>query len=143
VTLRHGTHAGAGGARTGDSAETIRLDRWLWQARFFKTRSLACSAIASGHVRVNGQRVSRPARAVRPGDALTFRFGDAVAVVRIRATGARRGPATEARMLYDLLEEPDNAGTKVAGVGKGTQSRLNDGEDRITSAMPQTGNPDP
>jgi len=143
VTLRHATPAGAGCGEPGDSAETVRLDRWLWQARFFKTRSLSSREIAAGHVRVNGQRVTRPARAVRPGDTLTFRFGNAVAVVRIRATGERRGPAPEARTLYDFVEEQIAAGPKVADSAAGTRGALNDGKDRITSAVPQTGNSDP
>jgi len=87
-------------------ASRIRLDKWLWHARFFKTRSLASKQVSGGHVRVNGNRVSKPAQAVAPEDVLTFVQGDAVRVVRILAPGTRRGPASEAQTLYDDLTEP-------------------------------------
>ncbi|ROU03334.1 RNA-binding S4 domain-containing protein [Histidinibacterium lentulum] len=82
---------------------TLRLDKWLWQARFFKTRGLAAAIVSGGRVRVDGSPVSKPARAVGPGDVLTFPQGDAVRVVRILALGTRRGPAPEARALYEDL----------------------------------------
>ncbi|EAR51206.1 S4 domain protein [Oceanicola granulosus HTCC2516] len=85
---------------------TIRLDKWLWQARFFKSRSLAAEIVGNGRVRVDGQPVSKPARAVGAGDVLTFPQGQAVRVVRILALGTRRGPAPEARALYDDLSPP-------------------------------------
>ena len=80
--------------------ETIRLDKWLWYARFFKTRSLASKLVSAGHVRVNGVRAGKPAQAVGAGDTLTFAQGDAIRVVEIAACGARRGPAPEAQTLY-------------------------------------------
>lgn len=86
----------------------LRLDKWLWQARFFKTRSLATKQIASGHVRVNGARAGKPAHAVGPGDVLTFVQARQVRVVEIIALGDRRGPAPEAQALYnDLTEKPE------------------------------------
>ena len=88
---------------------TLRLDKWLWQARFFKTRSLAAGVVSAGRVRVDGQPVSRPARAVGPGDVLTFPQGRAIRVVRILALGLRRGPAPEARALYEDLAPPGPA----------------------------------
>jgi len=81
----------------------LRLDKWLWQARFFRTRTLAAGQVAEGQVRLNGARVTRPAQAVGPGDVLTFVQGSRVRVVRIAALGARRGPAAEARALYEDL----------------------------------------
>ena len=81
----------------------IRLDKWLWQARFFKSRSLATGAVQAGHVRVNGQRVTKAAQSVGPGDVLTFAQGERVRVVRLTGIGARRGPAGEAQALYDDL----------------------------------------
>ena len=78
----------------------MRLDKWLWQARFFKTRALAAEVIEAGHVRVNGTRVSRPGRDISTGDVLTFPQGTRIRVVRILALGQRRGPATEAQALY-------------------------------------------
>jgi ribosome-associated heat shock protein Hsp15 len=87
-------------------AEDIRLDKWLWHARLFKTRSLAAAAVEGGHVRVNGTRVSRPGRAVRPGDTLTLIQGGRVRVLRILAPGTRRGPAPEAATLYRAIDAP-------------------------------------
>ena len=87
----------------------LRLDRWLWQARFFKTRGIARAAISAGRVRVNGRHVTKPGAAVAPGDVLTFVQGGAARVVRIRALGLRRGPATEARGLYEDLVAPATA----------------------------------
>lgn len=84
----------------------IRLDKWLWQARFFKTRTLAAKEVAAGHVRVNGARVSKPAQAVGPQDVLTFAQASQVRVVRILEPGTRRGPAPEAQALYADLSDP-------------------------------------
>ncbi|MCG3267303.1 RNA-binding S4 domain-containing protein [Yoonia sp. I 8.24] len=81
--------------------QTIRLDKWLWQARFFKSRSLAAGVVTSGKVRIDGTPVSKPARGVGAGDVLTFTQADATKVVRILDLGTRRGPAPEAQALYD------------------------------------------
>ena len=84
----------------------IRLDKWLWQARFFKSRSLASKICAKGHVRVDGQVVRKAHYVVRVGHVLTFRTAKKnICVVRIAALGERRGPAAEAQMLYSELEE--------------------------------------
>ncbi|WP_428515580.1 RNA-binding S4 domain-containing protein [Roseovarius sp.] len=84
----------------------IRLDKWLWHARFFKTRSLATKLVTGGHVRVNSQRVSKASSSVRPGDVLTFPKERDIRVIRIVAVGERRGPAPEAQALYDDLDPP-------------------------------------
>jgi ribosome-associated heat shock protein Hsp15 len=92
------------------AAQKLRLDKWLWQARFFKSRTLAAEVIAEGHVRVNGTRVSRPGRDIVEGDTLTFPQGARIRVIRITALGQRRGPATEAQTLYldlDPSSTPD------------------------------------
>ena len=86
---------------------TIRLDKWLWYARFFKTRGLASRVVAGGHVRVNSDRAAKPAVAVGPGDTLTFPQGRRIRVVRILDIGTRRGPAPEAQALYDDLTPPE------------------------------------
>lgn len=84
---------------------SMRLDKWLWQARFFKSRGLAAEAVGRG-IRINGARVTKPAAPVRPGDGLSFVQGSRVRVIRVVGLGSRRGPATEARELYLDLEEP-------------------------------------
>ena len=86
-----------------DPRPTIRLDKWLWQARFFKSRSLSASVVQSGKVRVDSQPVSKSARPVGPGDVLTFVQAKETRVVRILACGTRRGPAPEAQALYEDL----------------------------------------
>lgn len=83
----------------------VRIDKWLWWARFFKTRTLAAK-IVSGGVRVNGARVVKPGAIVKPGDTLTFGQGNLIRVVRIVASGSRRGPAPEAALLYEDLDPP-------------------------------------
>ncbi|MBU2963406.1 RNA-binding S4 domain-containing protein [Citreicella sp. C3M06] len=88
-----------------EAPSKLRLDKWLWQARFFKTRSLAAKVIGGG-LRVNGQSIAKPAFAVGPGDVLTFAQGRDVRVIRILALGERRGPAPEAQALYADLDPP-------------------------------------
>lgn len=85
-------------------APKVRLDKWLWAARFFKTRALATDAVNGGHVHLNGARV-KPARPVRIGDELTIRKGAQEFVVTIRDVSDRRGPASEARRLYEESAE--------------------------------------
>jgi ribosome-associated heat shock protein Hsp15 len=77
-----------------------RLDKWLWFARFAKTRTLATNLAASGFVRVNGQRTDNAAKAVAVGDVVTLALARATLVVRVEGLGERRGPAAEARQLY-------------------------------------------
>ena len=88
------------------SRQTIRLDKWLWHARFFKSRSLAAGVVTAGKVRVDGTPVSKPSRSVGEGDVLTFVQADATKVVRILACGERRGPAPEAQKLYEDMSPP-------------------------------------
>ena len=85
------------------SGDGIRLDKWLWHARFFKSRGLASKICEAGKVRVDGAIVRKSHYTVRVGDVLTFPRDREVKVVRIDALGARRGPATEARTLYTSL----------------------------------------
>lgn len=81
----------------------IRIDKWLWYARFFKSRTLATRLVSEGHVRVNRERVTKSHGAVRPGDVLTFPQGKDIRVVKVLGCGIRRGPATEAEALYQDL----------------------------------------
>lgn len=85
--------------------ERIRIDKWLWYARFYKTRPLAQRAAESGLLRLNGARVTKPSAVVGPGDVLTVPRGKEVAAVRVTALGTRRGPAAEAQRLYEILSE--------------------------------------
>lgn len=83
-----------------------RIDRWLWYTRLLKSRTLAATLAASGKMRVNGERISKASRLVRPGDALTFPLGPHIRVIKVVAAGTRRGPAPEARTLYEDLSPP-------------------------------------
>lgn len=78
----------------------MRIDKWLWAARFFKTRTLANGAVDGGKVHVNGQRV-KPAKDIIPGDELAITIGELRWTVTVRALAERRGPAVEARLLYE------------------------------------------
>ncbi|WP_313953475.1 RNA-binding S4 domain-containing protein [Accumulibacter sp.] len=78
---------------------SMRIDKWLWVARFYKTRSLAAQAIAAGHVRLDGHTV-KAARDLRCGDSLAISLGDAVWTVTVRGFNAQRRPAVEAQQLY-------------------------------------------
>lgn len=89
-------------------AETQRLDRWLWFARFFKSRTLAASLCSGRKIRVNREVVSKTSTAIRPGDILTFPQGRHIRVVRVVELGERRGPASEARTLYEDLSPPED-----------------------------------
>ncbi|MEM1353111.1 MAG: RNA-binding S4 domain-containing protein [Pseudomonadota bacterium] len=88
-------------------SEKIRLDKWLWHARFFKTRSLSAKTVSGGHVRVNSLKIAKPAYSVGPGDVLTFPQARTVRVIRIVGCGTRRGPAPEAQALYEDLAPPE------------------------------------
>ncbi len=92
-----------------DQPAPIRLDKWLWHIRAYKSRSLAAKAVSTGRFRVNGQPVAKPAYGLRPGDVLTFTIGERVRVLRLIAPGTRRGPATEAATLYEDLSPPPPA----------------------------------
>jgi ribosome-associated heat shock protein Hsp15 len=82
----------------------IRIDKWLWAARFYKTRSLATDDIHKGRVRINGSEV-KPARDVKPGDTVAIRHGSMTRTVVVRAVSDKRGPAPEAQLLYAETEE--------------------------------------
>ena len=84
----------------GTENAAVRLDKWLWAARFYKTRALAVEAINGGHVHLNGHRV-KPSRKVEAGDALRIRKGEDVFQIAIRDVSDKRGPATRARQLYE------------------------------------------
>jgi ribosome-associated heat shock protein Hsp15 len=84
----------------------LRIDKWLWFARFVKSRSLASKLVEDGRMRVNGTPTAKAHYALRIGDVLTFPLGSYIRVVKVVALGTRRGPATEAQGLYDDLDPP-------------------------------------
>ena len=85
---------------------TLRLDKWLWHARFCRTRTLATKLAAAGSVRIAGSAIFKAHYAVRPGDVLTFPLGPHIRTVKVLALGLRRGGAPEARLLYEDLAPP-------------------------------------
>ena len=103
--------------------DACRIDVWLWRARFFKTRSLAARIVEDGGVRLSRgpsrAAVDKPSRPVRCGDVLTFAQGAKWVAVRVEAFGERRGPATEARALYSVLNGAGGAATD-ADAGRGS-----------------------
>ncbi len=88
------------------SEDRLRIDKWLWYGRFFRSRSLATRQCEAGRIRLNRTIVTKAHATVRPGDVLTFPQDGRIRVVRIVALGARRGPATEARTLYEEVASP-------------------------------------
>lgn len=89
-----------------DTPEKLRVDKWLWHARFFKSRSLASEVVTSGKMRVNGTHVAKASFGVKPDDVLTFAKAGHIRLIRIDALGTRRGPAPEAEALYTDLDPP-------------------------------------
>src|SRR5688572_6353479 len=87
-----------------DIGAEVRLDKWLWAARFFKTRSLAADAVSGGKIDVNGDR-AKPSRIVRNGDQLTIRRGPCEWTILVKDVARLRGPASQARQLYEETEE--------------------------------------
>lgn len=94
-------------------ADTVRLDRWLWAARFFKTRALAAAAVAGGKVHVNGTR-AKPAKQLQVGDALRLRIGPYEWLVTVRELSERRGPPRVAQNLYEESAEGRAARERLA-----------------------------
>jgi ribosome-associated heat shock protein Hsp15 len=78
----------------------MRIDKWLWAARFYKTRSLASQAVDTGKVELNGARI-KPAKEIRAGDRLDLRIGDYTWLLMVKELSDRRGPATQAALLYE------------------------------------------
>lgn len=102
---------------TGDDSERFRIDKWLWAARFFKTRSLATAAVECGKVLLDEARV-KPAKAVAPGNMLDIRIGQLQFVVEVLALSNKRGPATEAQKLYRETEESRQRRLAIAALLK-------------------------
>lgn len=111
-----------------------RLDKWLWFARVVKSRTLAATLITAGKIRVNRVRAEKPSQLVKAGDVVTSSIKRTVRVLRVRAPGERRGPATEAALLFDDLTPPplrhseevaepgaSGPGIRPAGAGRPTK----------------------
>jgi ribosome-associated heat shock protein Hsp15 len=94
-----------------------RLDKWLWFARFAKSRTLAAKLVTSGFVRVNGERTDNAAKALAVGDVLTLSLARNTLVLRVEGLGTRRGPAPEARTLYSDVARDDGALVSTDGSG--------------------------
>ncbi len=109
----------------------IRIDKWLWYARFFKTRTLAQTQVSAGKIRVNGERISKANQTVRPGDVLTFVKARDVRVVEIVNIGDRRGPASEAQSLYSDLAPPSERKDRT----------LNPDDPQVATRDPGSGRP--
>ena len=88
------------------SAGRQRIDKWLFFARVVKSRSLAAKLVQGGNVRINGRKSEQAADAVRTGDVLTIARGDHILIYKVMAEGVRRGPAEEARTLYEDMSPP-------------------------------------
>lgn len=102
----------------------MRVDKWLWQARFFKTRGLSAKLVTGGHCRVNDDKIAKAAYSIGLDDVLTFPQGNRVRVIRVTGIGDRRGPATEAQTLYEDLspeQEERPAEPKTEGKGRPTK----------------------
>ena len=101
--------------------DSVRVDKWLWAARFFKTRSVAAEAVEGGKVHLNGAR-TKPAHVVRAGDELAIRRGPYETVVVVRGLSEQRGPAEQAQTLYE-----ENEASKAAREALASQLRLERG----------------
>lgn len=126
-------------SETGPS-DSLRIDKWLWYARFFKSRALASRMVQSGRLRINGDSISKPHRQVLPEMVLVFPQGEVIRTIKVLALATRRGPASEAQSLYEDLDPPEARTTKKdrlvipqfeirdAGTGRPTKRdrRLND-----------------
>jgi ribosome-associated heat shock protein Hsp15 len=93
--------------------DSLRIDKWLWAARFYKTRSLACDEVTKHRVQINGQDV-KPAREVKVGDTLTVRQGNISKIIVVKGISAARGPAPVAQLLYEETAESTALRAKLA-----------------------------
>jgi ribosome-associated heat shock protein Hsp15 len=101
-----------------DAEPSVRLDKFLWCARFFRSRSQASAFVLGGRIRLRGSVVSKAHQMVRVGDVLTFPLGSQIRIVRVRALATRRGPAGSARLLYeDLATSPHPSAEPALSAG--------------------------
>ena len=93
--------------------DSLRVDKYLWFARFFKTRSLATKRANGGRIRINGNKIKKSSDTVRIGDILTFAQGNEIRVIRVLNLGTRRGPAQEAQSLYEDITPYEDTGEAI------------------------------
>jgi ribosome-associated heat shock protein Hsp15 len=117
-----------------DEERRIRLDKWLWHARVYKTRSLAQKMVAAGKIRLNSVKTLLPSHPVRPGDVLTITAERVVLIYEIRAAGKRRGPYSEARELYHD-RTPVNSSGSVSELAVQVRTPRPDRRDRRKLAL--------
>ncbi|MBI2255806.1 MAG: RNA-binding S4 domain-containing protein [Proteobacteria bacterium] len=113
-------------------SETQRIDKWLWFARFLKSRSLATTLAASGRLRLNGQLIAKAHQQVKAGDVLTFPLGPHIRVIKVLDPGTRRGPAPEAQSLYEDLSPPPPRQKRSEGAPDGLPPQRDAGAGRPT-----------
>jgi ribosome-associated heat shock protein Hsp15 len=105
--------------------EKIRLDTWLWYARFYKSRSLSSKAILSGKLRLNSNKIIKPASKVKINDVLTINHINMVRIIQVQSLGSRRGPASEAQKLYNDLSGDMIEASKIKSVSEKSKKETN------------------
>ena len=105
--------------------EKIRLDTWLWYARFYKSRSLSSKAILSGKLRVNSDKIIKPASKVKINDVLTINHANMVSIIKVQSLGFRRGPANEAQKLYEDLSGDTIGASNIKHVSEKSKKDTN------------------
>ena len=105
--------------------EKIRLDTWLWYARFYKSRSLSSKAILSGKLRLNSNKIIKPASKVKINDVLTINHINMVRIIQVQSLGIRRGPASEAQKLYKDLLGDETGAFKIKHVSEKSKKDTN------------------
>ena len=105
--------------------EKIRLDTWLWYARFYKSRSLSSKAILSGKLRVNSNKIIKPASKVKINDVLTINHINMVRIIQVQSLCSRRGPASEAQKLYNDLAGDITDASKIKSVSEKSKKETN------------------
>ena len=105
--------------------EKIRVDTWLWYARFYKSRSLSSKAVLSGKLRVNAYKITKPATKVKINDVLTINHVNWVRLIQVQSLGSRRGPASEALKLYLELSDHKTGSSKIESVPKKSKKVTN------------------
>ena len=105
--------------------EKIRLDTWLWYARFYKSRSLSSKAVLSGKLRLNSNKIIKPASKVKINDVLTINQINKVRIIQIQSLGSRRGPASEAQKLYYDLSGDITDASKTKHISEKSKKETN------------------